>query len=90
MKDIGLGVPFKRMIIVTEFPMETNLSRDNKGQTTGTVNPGIVWAGKYAELGIAAQIPINARSGHSVGVLGLMHLFVDDLLPKSISGPIFH
>ena len=89
-KDIGLGSPFKRMIIVTEFPMQTNLSRDGKGLTTGTVNPGVVWAGKFMEFGIAAQIPINSQSGKSVGVLGLIHFFVDDLFPKSIGAPIFH
>jgi len=89
-KDIGLGTPFNRMIIVTEFPMQTNLSRDNKGQTTGTVNPGIVWAGKFMELGVAAEIPINSNSGKSVGILGLIHLFIDDLFPKSIGGPILH
>jgi len=89
-KDIGLGTPFNRMIIVTEFPMQTNLSRDNKGQITGTVNPGIVWAGKFMELGVAAEIPINSNSGRSVGILGLIHLFIDDLFPKSIGGPIFH
>ncbi len=88
-KDIGLGVPFNRMIFVTEFPMETCLARDCKGQITGTVNPGVVWAGKFMELGIAAEIPINSRSGSSVGVLGLIHLFVDDLFPKSIGRPIF-
>jgi len=89
-KDIGLGAPFNRMILVTEFPMQTNLSQASKGQTTGTINPGIVWAGKFAELGLAAEIPINSKSGKSVGVLGLIHLFVDDLFPKSIGGPIFH
>ena len=89
-KDIGLGIPFNRMIIVTEFPMQTNLSRDNKGQITGTVNPGIVWAGKFMEFGIATEIPINSKSGKSVGILGLIHLFIDDLFPKSIGGPIFH
>jgi hypothetical protein len=89
-KDIGLGVPFNRMIIVTEFPMQTNISQDSKGQTTGTVNPGIVWAGKFMEFGIAAEIPINSKSGKSVGILGLIHLFVDDLFSKSIGGPIFH
>jgi hypothetical protein len=88
-KDIGLGIPFNRMIIVTEFPMQTNLSRDNKGQITGTVNPGIVWAGKFMEFGIATEIPINSKSGKSVGILGLIHLFIDDLFPKSIGGPIF-
>jgi len=89
-KDIGLGVPFNRMILVTEFPMQTCMNTDCKGQTTGTVNPGVVWAGKFMEFGIAAQVPINSRSGHSVGVLGLIHLYVDDLWPKGIGGPIFH
>lgn len=89
-KDIGLGNPFKRMIIVTEFPMETCLSADCRGQTTGTVNTGMVWCGKYMELGIAVQIPINSRSGRSAGVLGLIHLFMDDLFPGSLGRPIFH
>jgi hypothetical protein len=88
-KDIGLGEPFKRMILVTEFPMETCLNADCKGQTTGTINPGIVWCGKYMEFGIAAQIPVNSRSGHTVGVLGLLHLYIDDLFPNSIGRPIF-
>jgi hypothetical protein len=89
-KDVGLGAPFNRMILVTEFPMQTNLSRDGKGKTTGTVNPGVVWAGKKMEVGIAAEIPVNSRSGKAVGVLGLFHLFVDDLFPKSIGRPLFH
>ncbi len=89
-KDIGLGDPFRRMILVTEFPMQTCMNADCKGQTTGTVNPGIVWCGKYMEFGMAAQIPVNSRSGHSVGVLGLFHLYVDDLFPRSVGRPIFH
>lgn len=89
-KDIGLGVPFNRMILVTEFPMVTCMSGGCKGQVTGTVNPGLVWCGKYIELGVAAQIPVNTRSGSSVGVIGLIHLYLDDLFPKSIGAPIFH
>jgi len=88
-KDVGLGNPFKRMILVAEFPMETCINADCKGQITGVINPGVVWAGKFMELGLAAQIPINSRSGSSVGVLGLLHLYVDDLLPKSLGRPIF-
>lgn len=89
-KDIGLPSPLNRMILVVEFPMQTNLSQDSKGLTTGTINPGVVWAGKFMEFGIAAELPVNARSGKTVGVMGLIHLFVDDLFPKSIGGPIFH
>jgi len=89
-KDVGLGAPFNRMVAVVEFPMETCLNADCKNQTTGTVNPGIAWIGKYTELAIAAEIPINPRSGATIGVFALFHLFLDDLFPRSIGGPIFH
>jgi hypothetical protein len=88
-KDVGLGQPFNRMVAVVEFPMETCLNGDCKHQTTGTVNPGITWIGKYTELGIAVEIPMNPRSGANTGVFVLFHLFIDDLFPKSIGRPIF-
>ncbi|HMK44071.1 MAG TPA: hypothetical protein VK445_08040 [Dissulfurispiraceae bacterium] len=88
-KDIGLGTPLNRMILVIEFPMETCLNAGCKGRTTGTINPGVVWAGKYMQFGVAAEIPINSRSGRHVGVLGLFHLFVDDLFPNSFGKPLF-
>ncbi len=89
-KDIGLGAPFNHFILVTEFPMQTGLGGNDKGLTTGTVNPGVVWFTKSVELGIAAQFPVNSSSGSGVGVLGLVHLFIDDLWPFGIGGPVFH
>jgi len=88
-KDVGLGDPFKRMVVLVEFPMETCLNRGCDGDTTGTINPGIVWIGKYMELGVAAQIPVNSETGKNVGVFGLVHFFLDDMFPKGIGGPIF-
>ena len=72
-KDIGLPSPFNRMTLVVEFPMQTNLSQDSKGLTTGTINPGVVWARKFMKFGLAAQIPVNSQSVKTVGVLGLIH-----------------
>jgi hypothetical protein len=89
-KDVGLGTPFNRMILLVEFPMETCLNRGCNGQTTGTINPGIIWFGKSVQLGIEARFPVNGRSGKTVGVFGLLHFFIDDLFPKSIGAPIFH
>ncbi len=88
-KDVGLGVPFNRMVAVIEFPMETCLNGNCKHQTTGTVNPGIAWIGKYTELGLAAEVPMNPRSGAGTGIFVLFHLFIDDLFPKSIGRPVF-
>ncbi len=88
-KDVGLGAPFNRMIAVVEFPLETCLNRGCSGQTTGTVNPGLIWFGKYVQLGLEATMPLNARTGKNVGVLGLLHFFIDDLFPQSLGRPIF-
>jgi hypothetical protein len=88
-KDVGLGTPFDRMIPLVELPLETCLNRGCGGRTTGTVNPGLIWFGKYVQLGLEATIPINDQSGKNIGVRGLLHFFIDDLFPQSLGRPIF-
>jgi hypothetical protein len=88
-QDIGLGTPFNRMIPLVELPLETCLNRGCAGRTPGTVNPGLIWFGKYVQLGVEATIPINDRSGKNIGVRGLVHFFIDDLFPQSLGRPIF-
>lgn len=88
-KDVGLGAPFNRMSLVVEFPMETCLEYECDGDTTGYVNPGIVWNGKKIELGLAAKIPINSRTGDDTGIYALLHFFIDDIFPKSLGKPLF-
>jgi hypothetical protein len=85
----GLGQQPDRVVAVLEFLMETCLNADCKNQTTGTVNPGIACIGKFTELGFAAEIPVNPRSGAGPGVFALFHLFIDDLFPESKGRPIF-
>jgi hypothetical protein len=86
-QDVGLGEPFSRMIPVVEFAMSTALDRGASG-TTGTVNPGIIWAGRYTQLAVEAVIPVNARSGNRVGWIAQLHFFLDDLFPATIGRPI--
>ena len=87
-KDVGLREPFSRMIPVVEFAMSTTLDRGASG-TTGTVNPGVIWAGRYAQLAVEAVIPVNNRSGNRVGWVAQLHFFLDDLFPTTIGRPIF-
>lgn len=87
-QDMGWREPFNRMIPVVEFAMSTALDRGASG-TTGTVNPGILWAGQTIQLAVEAVIPVNHRSGNSVGVLAQLHFFLDDLFPRTIGRPLF-
>ena len=85
---MGLREPFSRMIPVVEFAMSTALDRGASG-TTGTVNPGILWAGRYVQVAVEAAIPVNSRSGSHVGWIAQLHFFIDDLFPTTIGRPIF-
>jgi hypothetical protein len=86
-EDIGLKAPFNRMIPVVEFAMSTALDRGASG-TTGTVNPGIIWAGQDIQWAVEAVIPVNHRSGNGVGVLAQLHFFLDDLFPQTLGRPL--
>ena len=88
-KDIGLRSPFDRLIPLIEFPFETPLNRGQEGQTTGTINPGLIWSGKYFQIGAEAMIPINSRTGNNVGFIAQLHFYLDDLFPKTLGRPLF-
>jgi hypothetical protein len=87
-KDVGLFEPFSHMIPLVEFSLEKPLDRGG-GPTTGTVNPGVLWAGRYMQLGVEAIVPLNDRTPVRRGWIAQIHFFVDDLFPKSIGRPIF-
>jgi hypothetical protein len=88
-QDIGLPAPFNRMIPLVEFSFSTPFNRGNNGLTTGTINPGVVWAGRYFQVAAEAIIPANNRTGRNVGGVIQLHFFLDDLFPTSIGRPIF-
>ena len=87
-QDMGWAAPFNRMIPIVEFNFQTALNRGASG-TTGTINPGILWAGQAVQLGIEAVIPVNARTGSKTGVIAQLHFYLDDIFPKSIGKPLF-
>ena len=87
-KDIGLPAPFDRMFPVVELNFQSPFNR-NGGQTTGTVNPGLIWSGQYFQVGVEAMIPINSQTGHNVGVIGQLHFYLDDLFPTIFGKPLF-
>lgn len=88
-KNIGLRAPFNRLIPLVEFVVDTPLDRGQGGLTTASVNPGVIWSGRYCQFGVEALVPVNARSGSRVGVLAQVHFYLDDLFPHSLGRPLF-
>ena len=87
-KDLGLRPPFNRLIPLVEFALTTPFGRIQPGMTTGTVQPGVIWAGQYFQLGAEIIIPTNSLSGRGIGGVVQLHFYLDDLFPRSIGRPI--
>lgn len=88
-QDFGWGAPWNRMLLIAEFPLQTCTAPGCGGQTTGTVNPGVIWVGKYYQLGVEAAIPFNRASGTHTGIMAQLHFFIDDIYPHSLGRPLY-
>jgi hypothetical protein len=87
-KDIGLREPFNGLIPLVEVSFSTPISRAPANQTFGTIQPGIIWAGPYFQIGAEAIIPANRFTGHGYGGVVQLHFYLDDIFPRSIGKPI--
>jgi hypothetical protein len=89
--DLGLPDFINHMIPIVEVSLTTPVSNNfgNPYTTTGTVNPGVIWVGSYFQVGLEAMVPINRQSGTGVGVIGQLHLYLDDMFPSTIGQPLF-
>lgn len=88
-KDIGLPRILRNSVFLVEVPVSTCLDQGCGGDVTGTVNPGILLFNGSGQVAVEAPIPINNKTGSSVGVLLQLHLYLDDIFPHSIGKPIF-
>jgi hypothetical protein len=89
--DLGLPDFINRLVPIVEGSFQTPVG-NNQGTgigTTGTINPGVIWVGDYFQVALEAIVPINRASGTGVGGVVQLHLYLDDLFPKSIGAPLF-
>ena len=89
--DLGLPDFINHLIPIVEFSMQTPVSNTitSGTVTTGTISPGLIYVGNTFQVAVEALIPVNRQSGTSVGVIGQLHFFLDDIFPNSIGRPIF-
>jgi hypothetical protein len=89
-QDYQLPDFINHLIPIVEAQLATPVANNfgNSFVTTGTINPGVIWVGSYFQVGLEAQVPVNRASGTGVGVLGQLHLYLDDMFPTTIGQPL--
>ncbi len=89
-KDLQLPDFFNHLIPIVETQFFTPVANNfgNSSITTGTINPGVIYIGSTYQVGLEAIIPVNSASGSGVGVLGQLHLYLDDMFPKTLGQPL--
>ncbi|HZZ36936.1 MAG TPA: hypothetical protein VFE03_14525 [Caulobacteraceae bacterium] len=87
-KDLGLPAFLNHLTPLVEARFETPLDAPGS-RTTGSINPGVIWAGRRFQVGAEAVIPVNRDSGRGVGWMVQLHLYLDDLFPSSLRKPIW-
>jgi hypothetical protein len=87
-EDIGLPKPFSQMIPLVEFSATTPENRGGE-TTTGTISPGILWEQSDYQIGVEAVVPMNDHTGHDVGAVVSVQIYIDDIFPKVFGHPVF-
>lgn len=61
----------------------------NNNATTGVVGPSLYWIGPGFQIGLMAQLPINAASGQHIGVMAALDFYLEDIFPDSLGKALF-
>lgn len=54
------------------------------------IAPGVAYSGDWYQLTAELTIPGNRNTGKNIGFVAEFHIYLDDLLPKSLGAPITH
>src|ERR1051326_8076545 len=87
-RDLGLPDWMNRLTPLVEFSFSSPVTDRFGEQTTGTINPGIIWSGQQMQCGIEAIIAATRASGKNVGIIAQVHFYLDDILPQSLGRPL--
>ena len=76
--------PLNQFVPLVEFAFDSP-----RGEPTlAHMNPGIAYVATTWQLAVEAVLPLNAASGHGVGVRTQLLLFLDDLAPSLFGKPL--
>jgi hypothetical protein len=89
-RDFGLPWPLRNLIADGEFNFEHGVNGEEQGKTAAFATPGIVYMDRWVEVGVAGRFPLNHRAREELdwGIIGIVDLFIDDILPWTRWQPV--
>jgi len=89
-RDFGIGWPFRDLIADVEFNFAHGVNGEEHGKTEAFATPGIVYMDRWIEVGVAGRFPLNEHTHQEFdwGIIGIVDLFIDDILPWTRWQPI--
>lgn len=88
-RHLGLPPPLDRLMPIVELSGETVLDRGEAGRTTAAANVGAIWVGDAVQVGAEAVVPLNERSGKTVGIRAFLRLSLDEIFGGRFGKPLF-
>jgi hypothetical protein len=76
--------PLNQFVPLVEFAFDSPRGE----QTIANMSPGIAYVATTWQFAVEAVLPLNAASGHGVGVRTQLLLFLDDLAPSLFGKPL--
>ena len=87
-KDVGLPDWVNRLTPLVEVAWSSPASRPNTGSTQYLIGAGVNYTAQTYAITAEALFPGNRQSGSGPGFVVQLHLYFDDLLPRSLGRPL--
>jgi hypothetical protein len=80
--------PATEVDVSGDFSKRITADFGNGFVTTGKIQPGIIWLGNDFQVGVEEVIPVSGQSGNTIGVVGQLHLYLDDIFLTTVGQPL--
>jgi hypothetical protein len=87
-KDFGLPRWIGNLTPLVELAWSSPANRPSTQPMQLIVAPGIAYSGDWYQLTAEVLIPANHNSGSNLGVVAEFHMYLDDILPRSLGTPV--
>ena len=87
-KNHGLPGWIGGLTPLVEIAYSSPISRPSTQPMQLLIAPGVVYSADTWQFAVEALIPANRNTGTNVGVIAEFHLYLDDILPRSLGTPV--